>query len=346
LAFVGFIPRARLLNRAIVREDQDLPEDVISALLGLLNTDGKDDTDFERGLAELCASHPRQAESIRRSAEEARRGLTRPGAGAAGPIAAGAPAPGSIRDARTGTRIGAFHLLERLGEGGMGTVYLAEQRIAGAAARRAQGHQARHGHQGVLARFEAERQALAMMNHSQHRQGVRGRRHARRQAVLRDGVRQGRPDHELLRREHALDRGAARAVPQVCSGVQHAHTKGVIHRDLTPNNMLVTTAGRARRPSKIIDFGLARATDHRLTEQTLFTERGVMARHAGVHVARAGRARRLDIDMRTDVYTLGVLLYELLAGQLAIRVEIAARPATTGCARSSANRIRRGPAPR
>lgn len=149
-----------------MREDQDLPEDVISALLGLLNTDGKDDTDFERGLAELCASHPRQAESIRRSAEEARRGLTRPGAGAAGPIAAGAPAPGSIRDARTGTRIGAFHLLERLGEGGMGTVYLAEQRIP--VRRRVALKIIKLGMDtsSVLARFEAERQALAMMNHS------------------------------------------------------------------------------------------------------------------------------------------------------------------------------------
>src|SRR5262249_41615657 len=102
---------------------------------------------------------------------------------------------------------------------------------------------------------------------------------------------------------------------QVCSGVQHAHTKGVVHRDLTPNNILIT-AQDGGPVAKIIDFGLAKATDQQLTERTIFTQQGAILGTPEYMSPEQAALGGLDVDTRSDVYTLGVVLYELLAGKL------------------------------
>ena len=160
----------------------------------------------------------------------------------------------------------AVSLLQRLGEGGMGEVWLAEQlqpvhrqvalKVIKAGMDTAQ----------VVARFEAERQALALMDHSDHRQGLRRRAHAGGPAVLRDGVRAGRADHDLLRPPALPIRERLELFIQVCEGVQHAHQKGIIHRDLKPSNVLVTLQDDRPVP-RIIDFGVAKAMAQPLTER-------------------------------------------------------------------------------
>jgi serine/threonine protein kinase/formylglycine-generating enzyme required for sulfatase activity len=295
--------------------DKSLPSDLTSALLRLLQAD---DVSFASGLADLCRSHPQHAESLARAAGEARAARN----AGQGPNPMPSPATAELRsgrgpldDARLGSRIGEFHIQARLGEGGMGVVYLAEQR--GAVHRRVALKVIKLGMdtQAVLARFEAERQALAMMNHSniakvfEAGSTVDGRPYFAMEYV------QGIPinaycDRNLLSIEDRLA-----LFRQVCSGVQHAHTKGVVHRDLTPNNVLVSLQD-GQASVKIIDFGLARATDRRLTEKTLFTEQGVILGTPEYMSPEQAGLNALDVDMRTDVYTLGVLLYELLTGRL------------------------------
>ena len=232
-----------------------------------------------------------------------------------------APAPDPASPVRTSTAgaapavIGRYKVLSEIGTGGMGVVYLAEEKEP--VRRRVALKVIKLGMdtKAVLARFAAEQQALARMDHSSIAK------------VLDAGITaDGRPyfameyvkgiaiarycDEQRLPIEERL-----RLFRQVCSGVQHAHQKGVIHRDLTANNVLVTLQDGAPL-AKIIDFGLARATDHRLTEKTVFTEQGVIMGTPEYMSPEQAGLNALDIDMRTDVYTLGVLLYELLTGAL------------------------------
>lgn len=212
-----------------------------------------------------------------------------------------------------GRRLGPYRVLELLGEGGFGAVYLAEQ---GAPVRR---HVAikvlRPGmdSRAVLARFEAERQALALMDHP----GI-----AR---VYDAGMTpEGRPFFamELVRGEpidrycsrHRLDVDSrVRLVVQVAEAVHHGHMKGVIHRDLKPANVLVEEVDR-RPVARIIDFGVAKALHRPLTEQTIHTERGQMIGTPEYMAPEQARGDVLDVDTRADVYSLGAILYELLTG--------------------------------
>ncbi len=214
------------------------------------------------------------------------------------------------RDTQPGGYIGPFRILQQLGEGGFGSVFEAEQeqpvrrRVALKVIKL--GMDTRE----VIVRFEAERQALAMMDHP----------HISK--VLDAGATEsGRPYFvmELVKGEsityycdkHKLPIEARlHLFEQVCAAVQHAHTKGVIHRDLKPNNVLVSTQDNAAF-AKVIDFGIAKATSGRLTDKTMFTEANLMM-GTPAYMSPEQAEGSADIDTRTDIYSLGVILYELL----------------------------------
>ena len=132
--------------------------------------------------------------------------------------------------------------------------------------------------------------------------------------LLRHGVRRGVADYRALR--HApLHRERLRLLIEVCEGVQHAHQKAIIHRDLKPSNILVSLVDGKAQP-KIIDFGIAKATAYRLTEKTLFTEVGTVIGTPEYMSPEQADLTGQDVDTRTDIYSLGVILYELLTGTL------------------------------
>jgi serine/threonine protein kinase len=214
---------------------------------------------------------------------------------------------------KPGDRIGRYKLLQQIGEGGMGLVYMAEQdqpvRRSVALKIIKLGMDTRQ----VVARFEAERQALAMMNHP-HIAKVfdAGATDSGRPYFVMELVR-GIPiteycDKNCLPTPQRLD-----LFILVCQAVQHAHQKGVIHRDLKPSNILVTLNDGIPWPM-IIDFGIAKATNQRLTEKTLFTHFEQMIGTPAYMSPEQAEMSKLDVDTRTDIYALGVLLYELLTG--------------------------------
>jgi len=210
-------------------------------------------------------------------------------------------------------RIGPFRILDELCEGGMGIVYLAEQdkplhrRVALKVIKL--GMDTNH----VIARFETEREALALMNHPNVARvfdaGATddGRPYFAMEHVPGLRITDYCDMHRLTtdQRLHLFT--------DVCNAVQHAHQKGIIHRDIKPGNVLV--AEQDDKPVvKVIDFGVAKATQQRLTERTLFTELGQLIGTPGYMSPEQAEITVLDIDTRTDIYSLGVLLYELLVG--------------------------------
>jgi eukaryotic-like serine/threonine-protein kinase len=210
------------------------------------------------------------------------------------------------------TKIGAYKLLQLVGEGGFGTVYMAEQehpvrrRVALKIIKLGMDTKA------VIARFEAERQALAMMDHP----GIArvldaGSTETGRPFFVMELVK-GDPITEYSDKNNLSIPQRLALFVQVCQAVQHAHQKGLIHRDIKPTNILVSTLDD-RPVAKVIDFGIAKATQARLTEKTLFTE---FRQFIGTpqYMSPEQAEGSLDVDTRSDVYSLGVLLYELLAG--------------------------------
>ena len=212
-------------------------------------------------------------------------------------------------------QIGPYRLLQKLGEGGMGEVWLAEQtapvkrRVALKIIK--QGMDTKQ----VVARFEAERQALAMMDHPAVAKvfDAGTTPHGRPYFVME--YVKGVPITEHCDRHRLTNRERLDLFMQVCEGVQHAHQKAIIHRDLKPSNVLVTEQDGKRLP-KIIDFGVAKATAQKLTEKTLFTELGVLIGTPEYMSPEQAELTGEDVDTRTDVYSLGVMLYELLVGAL------------------------------
>jgi serine/threonine protein kinase len=213
------------------------------------------------------------------------------------------------------TQIGTYRIVERIGEGGMGTVYLAEQR--GTIRRTAAVKVLKPGldSKEVLARFETEQQALAMMDHpSIARVFEAGLTDTGLPFLAMEYV-PGVPITEFCDKKR-LDLKARLALfLQIADGVQHAHHKGVIHRDLKPSNVLAYES-EGGSFAKIIDFGVAKATHQRLTERTMFTELGQILGTPEYMSPEQVEMTALGVDTRSDIYSLGVLLYELLAGAL------------------------------
>ena len=223
-----------------------------------------------------------------------------------------APPPTLVRD-HVGDRIGPYKLLEKLGEGGMGVVYMAEQsqpvrrkvalKIIKAGMDTGQ----------VVARFEAERQALALMNHPNISKVLdAGATESGRPYFVMELVR-GIPITEFCNVQKLTLRQRLELFASVCEAVHHAHQKGIIHRDLKPSNLLVELHDVKAVP-KVIDFGIAKATNQKLTERTLFTNFSQLIGTPMYMSPEQAQQSGLDIDIRSDIYSLGVLLYELLTG--------------------------------
>ena len=174
-------------------------------------------------------------------------------------------------------------------------------------------HQAGHGHPQVIARFEAERQALALMDHPNIAHVLdAGATDSGRPYFVMELV-HGVPITEFCDRNDLTTRERLELFVQVCQAVQHAHQKGIIHRDLKPSNVLVTLHDGVPVP-KIIDFGVAKATNQQLTDKTVFTGFGQMVGTPLYMSPEQAEMNCLDVDTRSDIYSLGVLLYELLTG--------------------------------
>ena len=229
------------------------------------------------------------------------------------PASSAEPAPVALAEG-LGTRIGNYKLLQKIGEGGCGVVYMAEQERP--IRRRVALKIIKLGMdtKSVIARFEAERQALAMMDHPNIAR------------VLDAGATDtGRPFFvmELVRGIKITDYCDQNNLDtcqrldlfiQICQAIQHAHQKGIIHRDIKPSNILVTLHDGVPVP-KVIDFGIAKAIEVRLTEKTLFTAYEQMIGTPAYMSPEQAEMSGLDVDTRSDIYSLGVLLYELLTGR-------------------------------
>ena len=211
--------------------------------------------------------------------------------------------------------IGPYKILDFLGEGGMGVVYLAEQEQPIRRKVALKVIKLGMDTKEVIARFESERQALAMMNHPNiaqvHDAGTTDRGAPYFVMEYVPGV----PIADYCDRHRLSTRERLEIFIPVCQAIQHAHQKGIIHRDIKPSNILVAVQDGKPVP-KIIDFGVAKATNQRLTEKTVFTQQGYLIGTPEYMSPEQAEMTGLDVDTTTDIYSLGVLLYELLVGAL------------------------------
>jgi serine/threonine protein kinase len=260
----------------------------------------KGDASLRRRLEALLAAHE-QSEGV--LAEAA------PGAGGTRKVQITNPADQAI-----GQKVGRYKLLEQIGEGGFGVVYVAEQQEP--VRRRVALKIIKLGMdtRQVVARFEAERQALALMDHPNIAKVFdAGATETGRPFFVMELVR-GIPITDYCDQNTLSTRERIDLFVRVCQAIQHAHQKGIIHRDIKPSNILVTLHDGVPVP-KVIDFGIAKATDQRLTDKTVYTAFHQFMGTPAYMSPEQAEMSGLDIDTRSDIYSLGVLLYELLTGK-------------------------------
>jgi serine/threonine protein kinase len=263
------------------------------------------DADLRRQVELMLAAHDRPQSLLDRLAPDA----AGPGLPSSGAVAT-APEPISERP---GTVIGPYKLLEQIGEGSFGVVFLAEQtqpiRRKVALKILKPGMDTRQ----VVARFEAERQALALMDHPHIAKVLDGGQTSSGRPYFVMDLVKGLPFTAYCDQAQLTPRERLELFVHLCQAVQHAHQKGIIHRDLKPANVLVTVHDTTP-VVKVIDFGVAKALGQDLTDKTVFTG---FAQMIGTPLymspEQAGQSG-LDIDTRSDIYSLGVILYELLTG--------------------------------
>ena len=257
-----------------------------------------DDSDLRRSVEALLAAH-RDNDDLADQARQA--------------CAEALPTVDHSTSGQPGTMIGPYKLLEEIAEGGMGTVWVAQQtkpvqrKVAIKLIK--PGMDSRQ----VLARFEAERQALAMMDHPNIARVIDGGMTDQGRPYFAMEYVKGVPLIEYCDNARLSVKKRLELFIPICKAVQHAHQKGVIHRDLKPSNILVCLYDGKPVP-KVIDFGLAKAMHQSLTEKTLYTAHGMMVGTPLYMSPEQAESNNLDVDTRTDIYSLGVILYELLTG--------------------------------
>ncbi len=308
--------------KAIFHDLLDLPAD---ARADALAERCGDDADLRTQVEGLLASHDRAGEFLAQPAlkvgagdlADSDIGMTRASQPRAKPTPSTPVGPGNRGDTlvESEREIGPYRIMETLGEGGMGSVYRAEQT---APVRRTValkviklGMDTRE----VIARFEAERQALALMDHPCIAKVLDAGTTPRGRPYFVMEYVPGVPITEHADRHTLNTVQRLRLFIDVCEAVHHAHQRAIIHRDLKPTNILVMFQNDRATP-KIIDFGIAKATNQRLTEQSIFTEHGRIIGTPEYMSPEQAEMTEQGIDIRTDVYSLGVILYELLVGVL------------------------------
>ncbi|HUN81086.1 MAG TPA: serine/threonine-protein kinase [Phycisphaerae bacterium] len=293
----------RIFNEARVIASARERESFLHAACG-------DDASLRAKVGALLLAHD-QAGSFLAASSSSHHGATVDASDPA-PSFADTQARGS-RIGETGTQIGRYKLLEEIGEGGFGTVWIAEQREPVQRKVALKIIKLGMDTRQVIARFEAERQALAMMDHPNIARVLdAGATETGRPYFVMELVK-GVPITQYCDDNNLSPQQRLELFVSVCQAVQHAHQKGIIHRDIKPSNVLVSRHDD-RPVVKVIDFGIAKATGGRLTEKTVFTElRQMIGTPTYMSPEQAGLSD-LDVDTRSDIYSLGVLLYELLTG--------------------------------